>query len=738
MTLATTALPRRHRIGDVLRQAAWVLILVTLVGRMCFNESFMLSAPVNLNALLSDTPLDLDPVNRELLARSLFTSLLLAAGAIWAISLMMDEKPQLRFPIWGSAMVAFAAFAAVSTLRASDPAQAWAVWWDQVAILLAGYVFAQLATRQRLRQWVLILVALATTLAIKSLYQVFVEFPATRQLVAEHPEILTELSSDGDSVWAALYRLRLASATPSGFFAHPNVFASAVLVMLGAATGLTWALLSPWRSSDGARPPWRNALLAITCIATLLTGLMLLLTGSEAAAAVAAAVTVATGLLAFHRQRLARHPKLSGRLAISVAMGLMAGILLVAPSLSRVGPGGLGKSLATRHEYWSTSRTLITDGPLWGWGGGHFAGAYLQRKPISAEEDAQAPHNLTVHALVQFGLMGGGAYLMCLLIPLASVAQPPSPHADDPPLSRVAFFALCALPIAAMMASRTFLDGDVGGEILLFPVCLLGWLLIDRRAGVLRSDRLTVGLAAGVVAMAIHNLITLSLWQPGPALLFWGSAGLVLGGRQSIMTCPLRGPLRVAPAVGLMAMLIICATAALAPAARTTATWSRLCQAVMSDEPQAARLTLAQFARAGQPRDALCAARLTTAMMNDDAIDRATWSRLADIARRGATRAAAALPADSLVNLHAARVHWALGDGGEAIAYFERAVELDPTGMATRLMLAECYLLVEQIDDAAEQVDAILTIDAALPAASAYRLTPGQRERLDAIQAILP
>ncbi len=722
---------RRQGIGDVLRQIAWLLILVVLIGRMTFNESFMVSEPVNLNALLTDTPLDLDPINRELLARGLFSTLLLAAAGAWALALATDPHARLRFPLWGGAIATFTICSAVSTVRAADAVQAWAVWWDQTTILLGGYVVAQLATRQRLRQWVLILAALATTLAVKSLYQVLVEFPLTRQFVADHPEVLGELSSDSDSVWATLYRLRLAAVTPSGFFSHANVFASTVLVLLGAVVALAWSLGRTLFATSRPRPLGYVVLFVITCIATGLTVVMLVLTGSEAAMGVAVVVAVVAAAIAWRRHSLARHPRLCGMAAMVTVIVIAGGVIVTAPMLAEMLPGGLGKSLAARSEYWSTSRMLIAQEPVWGVGGGHFAGAYLQQKPPSAEEDAQAPHNVVLHAVVQFGLLGGGVYLLCLLLPLLAVTAPAEAESDDMrPLSFVSFFALCALPIAAMMASRTFLDGNVGGTVFLFPLCMVVWLILDRRLGLTDTNGMVLLLGAGVAAMAIHNLITLSLWLPGPALLFWSSLGLLVGMRRAPVTLRLPGLSRFAPAAVFLGLLCVCVAGAFVPAACATARWTQVCNATLRGETTIARRQAAWLAENGSPRDAISAARLATAMMDDETLDAAARSRLADTARRGAARATSRLPDDASIVLHAARISWALGDPDDAIARFERVVELDPTGMATRLMLAECYDAADRPADVAKQIEAIQAIDAALPAQSAYRLTPSERKRL--------
>jgi hypothetical protein len=736
LTSAPTDTSSRRRAVSVLAQLAWLMILLAAAGRLFVNESFMLASPVNLSALLNATALDLDPINHETLTRSLFTILLLGGAALWALSAAMEDAPTLRFPLWGLAIVGFMAFSAISCARSADTAQAWAVWWDQNAILLGGGVVAQLTTRERLRQWLTLMIALGLALAIKGVWQVAVEFPATRAMLAAHPDILSEVTASSDSTWATLYRARLAAATPNGFFSLSNVFASVILILLSGAVAVIFAIRPPSVRSEPSRTLQQQLMLALATITAIALAGVLYLTGSEAAVAAGVIVALAAGLMAWQRRRLAARRRLVMAGGLVLAIALAGGIVCGAPMAARFLPGGLGKSMAVRSDYWSTSQSLITQRPLMGWGGGQFGPAYLAAKPDWAEEDAQAPHNVAMHALTQFGLLGGGAYLLCLLLPLISLAGPRRELAEPPRPNGVETLALCALPIAMMLAMRTFFSESIGIEFIVFPAAWLGSIYLMRRAGALSTRWVPLVLGAGLAAMALHNLMTLSLWVPGAATLFWLAAGMALTDRESTFTLKLPAGPRWLIAVGLTSLLVMCILTALVPAGVSRARWATICQATAAGDVAHTYRLAERVINTGSPRDALCAAELEIALVQATT-DPALGARLTNSAGRAARDAANALP-NTTAQLRAGRVLWALGDLSDAITCFERAVEFDPTGLATRLMLAESYAFTNRPADVQAQIDVIHRIDAALPPHSAYRLTDSQRRRVTSLEAGMP
>ncbi|HUT59644.1 MAG TPA: O-antigen ligase family protein, partial [Phycisphaerae bacterium] len=535
------------RWGEALMAAAFVVLLCLVAARPFLGEHLfrfsplegVLGAPVRAE----DPP---TPASRLELARATFAAGLMAAFALWALGAALSRRP-IRRAWFGAVIVGFAAVALASALSADDRRSGLLVWAEQAAILLAAFVAAQLcADRRRWNLLVAVLAAVGIALAVKGLWQFFVEAPERLgDFRAYRAERLSAVGAAGDAPRAAMLQTRLADPAPFGYFGLTNTFASLLVVLLAAAAGLAADAIASAKRLRRTDPAGKGEVHLPTLAAgvavcgTALAAAALVLTGSRAG--IAAGILAAAGavVVAVFRRRLVPHAR---KAAVAAAVFVLACAAVVAYRVRN------DKSMIFRWFYWTASAEIVRDRPLLGVGGGNFGDAYLQHRRAEAEEAVKAPHNFVAHATAQFGLIGGGLYLAAVfgvlwgIVPKGPPAGPREAGETSAPASTTgpSVGRLAAVVAAVLLARLLFggiswsfylvlLDGLL--PALVFAAALAASLWI---AGVLpwrgpvAGGGARIALGCGAAGFVVHNLVEFSMWTPATALVFWTAAGGLL------------------------------------------------------------------------------------------------------------------------------------------------------------------------------------------------------------------
>ena len=600
---------RAARWGRRLTEASFLLLLCCLAGRCFLQELQFRSSP--LSAVFSPVAglpeADASPsAGNEDLCRITFAVLLLAAGALAALGAAVGGRLAIRRAWMGGLVLLFAAAALVSGLLASDKYSGMLVWLEQASLLSACFLAVQLcAEERRWRLLLAVLLALGVAMAFKGLWQYFVETPERaeyyRAYAAGQPARTGPAGAGSEEArrLREMLEVRIGEPEPIGYIGLANPFASLLIVLLAAASGVaaemagraTAAFRAPGRRKGEVPAVAVGAFAAGAVSAALL--LTLLLTHSRAGIASALAAIVAGIAIGIFRRRLARHWRKA--VAVSLAAAVLIGAGTTAYGLRN--DSLPGKSLTFRWFYWTASAEIVRDHPVWGVGGGNFPDAYLAHRRAEAEETVKDPHNFIMHALTQFGLMGGLPYLAMVLLTLACLARPrglgvgpqlrvdgeigchgcavqqpcgtsrrPSTAANSAAVAPGLAVAPVIVPIVAVslavLLSRLFF-GRLGSDVrvLLFDavwpamvfaaaLAMAIWVVGMLGEGTAFWPRMAV--AVGSAAFVLHDLVEFGLWMPGVALVFWVSVGGCLarsgGGRERDLS-RFRAPLAVAGAL---------------------------------------------------------------------------------------------------------------------------------------------------------------------------------------------
>jgi len=493
--------------------------------------------------------------DRSEIARVTFAVVIIGIAAVWAVGSAMTEQLVFRAGWLAAMLAAFALWSLISATQAADKRAAANVWVEQTSLLVAGWLAVQIFANRR--NFALMLVVLSSTagaLVVKGVWQLAVEVPDRIAIFEMYrSEWVARLGWHADAPQAKLIESRMLDRTVTGFFGLANLFASLMILVGGAAVGLAIEKLQFVMAKGRARSMRRSRgevdlpLLAAVVSVAIACGsmVMLLLTKSRGAVAAAAICGIAAAVGYRFRRRLAQHWR---RCVLLCGATLLLAVLAVAGyglSLGRLP----SKTMTFRWHYWVGSARIVTDDWLLGVGGGNFPAAYLKHRLLAAEEEIKMPHNAIVHAACQYGLPGALIYLAVVASFLLGAVRPrPAPPKLGPagtgrgpaPVVSLRFGVLL---IVSVGVSRWLFAGLTGEQYLLeliFEVALpIGVLVLSLAVSAWWGERLGVvpGLAdgagricltAGLLAFALHNMVSFSLWAPGAAMVFWIAAGACL------------------------------------------------------------------------------------------------------------------------------------------------------------------------------------------------------------------
>jgi O-antigen ligase len=551
------------RIGRSLHDAALCLVLAVLVcrcflGEMPWRESLM-SVP-RVVATLSGGTSAADnaqvlrlTVGRGELSRTIFAMALFSAAWLWMLGGAISGRWTLRHAPLGLLTLGFIAWALACSLRASDRRAAMDGFLDQASMTAAAFVMAQLcADRRRFALTAVVLAGLGGTMAVKGLYQSFVEAPERVRMFEQNPvgDLLAAGIAPG-TPQARLFEARLRDLAPFGYLNLANLFASMMIVLAAATAGLAWDKLAKMftlpkplqtpAKGEISLPKLAGGVSAVVALSAVAVLAIAQSVGASVAGIGAIfAAAVLAGLLKL-REALARRWR-SAVIVATVLLAIGAGAVIT----YGLRTGGLpGKTLTFRWQYWTTTAQIVRDNPLYGVAPGNFSAAYLRYRPAAAEESVKDPHNFVLNALVQYGLPGALAYLGTLGYLVVGAFRPSRTDARESesagatvahPVLAIVFL------VAAMLVARTLL-ANLATDAALWvlegwaPAVVLAAMLLAAlwSGGKLFDGLLVPGrntrifLAAGAAGFLVHNLVEGSLFVPAAATAFFIAAGACLG-----------------------------------------------------------------------------------------------------------------------------------------------------------------------------------------------------------------
>lgn len=440
--------------------------------------------------------------------------------------------------------------------------------WSWIAAVTAFVLFRQWVVDAReIRAIVLVMLALAATLAVHGYYQRFVEFPATRSAYAANPDAL--LRSTGQwyppgSAERMLFEQRLASDEPLATFALTNSLAGFLTAWLPLGLALVLGSFALPRA-------WRRLVMVGSLIVVALAGCLILTKSRSAYAGTLVAVVMIA---------VAYTPRGLFGWRVWAVLGVSLVILVGAA----VGVGSLDwevlseapKSLAYRLQYWQASLQMVVDDPWLGCGPGNFKDFYTRYKLPTASEEISDPHNF----LIEIWTTGGTPAMVLLLVLIGAASEVVgwrrARETPPPPTSSVDIWA--AMPIIVggccgflMAVVSAAVIGPVF-EVPLSPalaiigvgfvvgLCWCGWPWIE--AG--RMD--AAALAIACAGLLISLLAAGGISYGGVSGSLWLLAALALTAGE-LDRSPRTGPRWMAPAVamGFAALAIGCYLTAYRP-----------------------------------------------------------------------------------------------------------------------------------------------------------------------------
>jgi len=753
-----------------LQNIALVAIIACAAGRCFLGEMpFRLSA---LGTAISAgaNPQDQVPVDRTEVSRAAFAVALLGAAALWALGGALRGRMTIRRTGLGMLILAFAAASLLSVLYASDKRSAILVAVEQVSLLAAGFVMAQLCRdRGRFALVVMVLAGLGMALAVKGLEQRLWTGGETRMATLQayvDPDVLVT-SARPDSPEAKMFASRARDPAPFGFFFLANLFGSVLVILALAAAGLAGdKIRAAARSLRDNRPARAKGEVDLPALAAAvaaggaaLVAVVLLLTESRGAILAALVAASAGALAAIFGKRLAARRR--ALLGAAAAAALLAGAAVVSYGLTT---GRLPtKTMAFRWLYWTGSAKIVAANPALGVGGGNFPAAYLAHRDAGAEEAVKTPHNFIMHALVQFGAAGGALYIVIVAVVVVGMSRPPKypgalePPADYPaPSAPVVIGAVAGTALAARLLLFDWLGEwvllllEVAAPAIVLLVCLVAaWWAGAAPSGPTGADcRLSrIALCCGAAGLVVHNLVTFSLWAPAAGLVFWATGGACLaraGGGWNRQF----GRSRWFLAAGCVGAVFAAGALVLRPALAKASHVEAAVRYLAKGNADAA-VRSAELAAEADPLDAIAAA--DAAKMILAGMGTATPDRAAMRLRRARYWAEQAVNRDPARGMHhglAGRIVWqqaaprdglyAAGPIAErALQYIARSVELDPMSSRRRVLFARMLVAANRPREASAQLDAAEAIDAALFPNSVYALNPRERQEIELLKAKL-
>lgn len=399
---------------------------------------------------------------------------------------------------------------------------------------------------------------------------------ATRQQIWEYEETWQHYLETKAEYWAKqgkslddptveIFESRIKAHQPSGYFYHPNVMASFLLLGIAAAAVASGAGHLPWRRPRGNEPgrrapaepraatrgaraanrsspadqpiPWPTICLVAMAGIILWQLIVIYWVGSVGAkAGIAAGIVAGLGVWL-----LRKRPWTAALLCLAMLAGLQLGLTGLAIGADSVVPGltergGKLRSLAFRLDYWHGAIDLFTQHPITGVGPGQFGQAYPSVKPIRAAEEVSHCHNWLLNVAAEWGVVGLIGTIAALVLPAwvllrrRGQAHAP-PRSTEAPQSSTPAMLLAWVTVS--ICWLIYLPGVVPAGSAVFVVETLPALPMALACAALAtipaaSVAAPFLLLAGLVGFFVHSSAEMGPGVPAAAWPFWAMVALAL------------------------------------------------------------------------------------------------------------------------------------------------------------------------------------------------------------------
>lgn len=518
-----------------LETAALLVLLALIPLRTFLNETGTFEVPRLFRGL--DTPSGPGPAT----SFTISALILLITGGVACLRIRARARWSATGAGLGAVMLLISGI--ISTAAAGQKHLAIIGAVDFLAMVIYCMTLRQLLTRPwHIRAALCVILSTGAVVAAKCGWQRWEEWPNTIKYFEEHRAELT--NQDGPSASTRQsgmeydYEMRLRSGAVTGFYAHPNLLASQLILLVLAGAALAFD-----RLKAGAGAPS----VVLPAAISLILGVALVYTQSKGA--VAACVIGLTLWPLF--SALGR--TLRGKSLSMLLLGWgVAGAMVVAIVIAlNVKPDLLGRSILFRHMYWRGAVAMVKDHPLSGVGPNNFGRHFTRYKSVECPEEVDSPHSWQMQLLTEWGPLGLIGFLTLAfgvsrkLLP--AIGDHPREFIDEPDATggrsrRSSVMWACAVGAAVFGFWLIDLnDADPVFLILQMTIPAFAWFATMLLLGIERwpdpeySDsplaNLVPILGAGLAAFLIHTSIDLALFSGGPAMTFFALVAIALAAR---------------------------------------------------------------------------------------------------------------------------------------------------------------------------------------------------------------
>ncbi len=519
---------------------AFALLLFTLALRPCLPETVSFESPSWTRNL--DVPAGPMPA----------TTLVLSGVVFLALGLAVAARVRRGLPVvtsWvgvvGGGLLLVAA--ALSAWHAGQKhlAVAGAISFLGCVATLPALAMV-LTTPARVRLTACVMLATGAVVAARCVYQIAFDFPDTRAYFQEHRGEYEAMAGEEGRGRFFDFEKRLESDSATGYFAHSNVAASYLILVVMVGLGVV---------IDGLRRGWTAGVVAPVAI-SIVAVIALYFCRSKGGGAALLLALVVCGCGVRFGDWFSRRPR-RGLIAFWVAAAVaVAGV--VGMGLSR---GGLpSRSMLYRWQYWRGAAGVVLDQGWLGVGSDSFGRFFTRFKPVECPEEVSDPHSWIVRLGVEWGALGLSGFLAVLVGASVRMARARAAEFDRAGASEpvVAWIGIVG---AGMFAAwwGIYSDGSLGFLLLQLLMPFFVWFaaagLGSIEPGFLEqyrgdaADAMLPALIGGAIGFLAHTAIDLGMFAPGAACSFFAVIAMAIAVRGGAMQAAGRGRPRAADGV---------------------------------------------------------------------------------------------------------------------------------------------------------------------------------------------
>ncbi len=701
----------------------------TVAGELSVTERvalLALVAMIPLRAVLTETrTFEMPPLFRHLdtppgamPATTMAIFAVIAGAALLAVcARLWRGGPRYQWTGAELGVVMLALAMGISTFRAGQKHLALVGSLDFLGLLIFFLTLRQLLVRPwHVRLVIVTILATGAMVVAKCAYQKWVELPATIQYYEAHKEEMNRAIPEETERSAGLvydYEHRLRSGAVTGYFSHPNVLGSYLILVILTAAAVV-------QSRMRRCPAWTMIVPGAIGFAAAAMLYFTQSKGAGAACAPAILIWLASGRLAAmirrHRQAVV--------VVFWTAMALGAASLVTALQAK---PEALGRSMLFRSLYWQGATNLMKHESLWGIGADNFGRYFTRYKPVQCPEDVDDPHSWPVKAAAEWGMLGAIG-LIAVFFGVSRTLASSSPDIPESPLWRFESDrpggtiilwcgAIGAIVFGWWAAVLSGSPRDFAVLVLYLPaICwVVGFIAISCESNQIRFFRdeptgaMMAALCGGMIGFLVHAGIDLAMFQGGAATTFFAMMAVALALRESgressragAVVTPRRGAGMIVGALGI-AGLVTFVTSVIRPMAAEGAALQEArthCDAKTWDD----YLSSTGYQAYSRAMDAWPPDATAIDEVVEELTRRVTTVAQTDYARQLVQLMPARDPQNSSIHHHLATLFFQRarlgGDPGDlqrSIMSMSKAVEQYPTSPTKRIQLANLYEYLAQ------------------------------------------